>query len=57
MESNKPTRTRIVALRLTDAEYAQLAGAAMIDDRQVSSFVRIHIMATARQVLEGSPSR
>ena len=42
-------RDRIVALRLTDAEYAMLADAARADDRPVSVFVRIHVLAAALQ--------
>ena len=49
-------RDRIVALRLTQEEYALLADAARKDDRPVSVFVRIHTMAQALRTLEERPS-
>ena len=52
MAPNPTIRDRIVALRLTKAEYGVLAAAAMMADRPVSSFVRIHILAEATRALE-----
>lgn len=36
----RETRDRVLVVRLTDAEYADLAERARLDDRSVSSYVR-----------------
>lgn len=45
---NKPPRERIIAVRLSDAEYERLRLAADVADRPVSTFIRFHALAAAQ---------
>lgn len=50
----REARQRIVALRLTDAEYAELTDAASNDDRPVSVFIRLSALMRARALRDMS---